>query len=60
MANDIDDKLVGMKQICQFLQVSENTILAWQKKNDLPIRKAGGIWIGSRTKLNEWFKGYGN
>jgi hypothetical protein len=49
------DLLSGMKSICQHLNgISEATVLKWYREYDLPIRKAGGVWIGSRKKMDQW------
>lgn len=57
------DLIVGMKAICQALGVSESTALKWHRENGLPIKKSSkggnaGIWLASRTKLNDWIGEY--
>lgn len=54
----VDDKLKGMAAISGHLGVSEVTVLKWQRECGLPIRKAGGIWVGSRRRLDDWFGEY--
>lgn len=49
------NNLIGMKEICQVLGVSEATALKWHREYEMPIKKVDGIWIGSRKKLDEWF-----
>ncbi len=56
MSDSNGDKLVGMKEICQYLGVSEATALKWYRECDLPIKKAKGIWIGARSKVDKWFR----
>lgn len=47
--------LSGMKSICQHLNgISEATALKWYRECGLPIRKAGGIWVSNRKKLDQW------
>lgn len=53
-----DDKLIGMKAICQYLNISEATAIKWHREIDLPIKKACGIWIGSKEKIEKWIKEY--
>jgi hypothetical protein len=49
------DLLSGMKAICQYLNnVSEATVLKWHRECGLPIKKAAGIWVGSRRGLDRW------
>lgn len=57
--NNLDDnKLIGMKSICNYLHISEATALKWHREYDLPIKKVGGIWIGTKTKINQWINEY--
>ncbi len=58
MSKENGDNLVGMKDICIFLGVSEVTALKWWREYDLPIKKRGGIWVCSRKKIEEWNKKY--
>ncbi|MBE7413852.1 MAG: hypothetical protein HS130_00935 [Deltaproteobacteria bacterium] len=51
------DVLVGMKAICQALNgVSEDTVLKWHRGSGLPIKKKGGVWIGSRLRIETWWR----
>lgn len=53
-AADTADILVGMKSICDFLGVSEATVIKWrQQYDDFPIKKNGQL-TSSRAALNEW------
>ena len=56
MADNNGDKLMGMKEICAHLRISESTALNWYRTCSLPIKKAGGIWIGSRHKIDKWYR----
>lgn len=48
------DILVGMKSICDFLRVSEATVLKWRREyDDFPVKKNGQL-TSSRAALNEW------
>jgi len=51
---DTCDLLIGMKAICEYLNVSESTVKKWQQTfDDFPIKKAGRL-ISSRKALNDW------
>lgn len=51
-----NDILIGMKVIRQVLKdVSEPTVLKWHREYGLPIRKKGGVWTGSRAKIENWW-----
>ncbi len=53
-----DNKLVGMKDICRYLKISESTALAWKREYAMPIRKIKGIWVTTRPRLDTWFAAY--
>ena len=51
------DLLFGMKEIRQYLGGrGEATVLQLHREYDLPIyqKKAEGVWMGSRIKIDEW------
>ena len=49
--------LKGMRDLCQVLKRSETTVLGWYKHEGLPIwrTKDGGIWMGEKSEVLEWF-----
>lgn len=52
------DILRGMKAICAFLGMSEDTVLRWMREyDDFPVKKNGQL-ISSRKKLNKWYQDY--
>lgn len=51
--------LTGMKAITTFvksigLPAKDDTVLGYIRDSEMPARKLGGIWIGSRTKILNW------
>ena len=50
-----NDKLIGMKAICEHMGISESTVIKWRQEFDMPIEKKGGTWCGSKQKLDVWF-----
>ena len=54
------DVLTGMKAICDFLRLSEPTVLKYRKEyDDFPVKK-NGSYISSRSQLNTWFRAFVN
>lgn len=52
------DVLRGMKEICDFLRMSDATVLKWMREyDDFPVKKNGN-YISSRNRLNEWYQVY--
>jgi len=51
------DVLIGMKAVCQALNgVSEETALKWHRQSGLPIKKKGGVWVGSKANIEKWWQ----
>ena len=51
---EVADILVGMKAICDFLRVSDATVIKWRREyDDFPVKKNGHL-TSSRTALNKW------
>ena len=51
------DMLRGMKSICDYLRMSEATVLKYIREyDDFPVKKNGN-YISSRTALNDWVRG---
>lgn len=46
--------LFGLEAIAAFLGVSYKTVLRYQKKQGLPVRKLGGRWCAEQGELEKW------
>jgi hypothetical protein len=52
------DLLVGMKAICDFMRLSEPTIMKYCREyDDFPVKK-NGSYLSSRSGLNTWFRDF--
>lgn len=50
--------LRGMKAICDFMRMSEATVLKYCREyDDFPVKKNGG-YISHRSALNQWLQDY--
>ncbi len=51
--------LDGMKQICDFLNRSEVTVLKMIRSESLETKriiwKRGGMWVANRNRLHKWW-----
>lgn len=57
--NKGNDILIGMKAIRQVLNdVGEATVLKWHRESDLPMKKKGGQWVSSRSKIERWWQDF--
>lgn len=46
--------LVGMKEISNYMNRSESTILNWIKTMKFPATKITGSWISDTDLIDEW------
>jgi len=46
--------LSGMKDICNYVSMSEATILNWIRTMDFPAKKLGGIWMSDTELIDRW------
>lgn len=50
-----DSKALTCRQdICDFLGIGKDKFYSFLK-DGLPVKKAGGSWIGHKDELNAWF-----
>ena len=46
--------LHGMKAICDYLGVSENTVRKYIKEEGLPVGRIGGSMVSDEEKIDTW------
>ena len=46
--------LDGMKEICDYLKISESTALRYYRERGLPLRKRGGVWCARKDQVDSW------
>ena len=51
----MEDWWFSMKEICEYLGVSHDTISRWIAK-DMPALKMGGIWRFKRAQVDKWLE----
>lgn len=50
----MDDRWLSMKEICQYLGVSHDTISRWIKECEMPVTRVGGRWKFKRDNVDAW------
>ena len=50
----MDDKWMSMKEICEYLGASHDTVRNWINKKDMPTVKLGGCWKFKTSQVDEW------
>lgn len=52
----IEDKLLNVKQVADYLQLKESTIYSWAQDGKIPAIKIGRTWRFRRTDLDSWLE----
>ena len=47
-------EILTLKEVAEYLRVSEKTVLNWAKKGEIPCGKLGGSWRFRRSELDRW------
>ncbi len=56
MTSSADDEILTLKQVADFLKVSERTIYRLAAAKKIPAFKVGGTWRFSRAELDQWIQ----
>lgn len=57
--NEMDlnvERWCSMKEICEYLGVSRDTVLAWIEKRKMPAIKIGRLWKFKISEVDAWMK----
>ena len=50
------ERWYSMKEICKYLGVSRDTVLAWIEKRNMPAAKIGRLWKFKVSEVDAWMK----
>ncbi len=53
---DMPDRWYSAKEICTYLGISRDTMLAWITKKNMPAHKVGRNWMFKTSEIDEWVK----
>ena len=53
----MEDKVLTVKDLCEYLKLSEKTILNLLNSGEIPGRKLGGSWRILKSQVDIYLKG---
>jgi len=56
MENVNKERWISLKETCEYLGVTRQTVLNWIKKKGLPSVKVGKLWKFKTSDIDEWVR----
>ena len=53
----MEDKVLTVKELCEYLKLSEKTVLNLLNSGDIPGRKVGGSWRILKSEVDKYLQG---
>lgn len=54
-----EDRWISLKEVCDYLGVTRQTVLNWIAKRDFPSAKVGKLWKFKIDEIDEWVRNGG-
>ncbi len=56
---EMEDRWLSIKEICQHLGVSNDTVYKWIDRQEMPAHRMGRLWKFKKAEVDEWVKSGG-
>ena len=53
---EIENRWYSLKEVCEYLGVSRDTIFKWIDSKEMPAHKMGRLWKFKLEEVDEWIK----
>ncbi|MDR3312291.1 MAG: PTS sugar transporter subunit IIA [Spirochaetaceae bacterium] len=50
----MDDNIVTIEEVAQYLRVSERTVYEWAQRGEIPAGKIGTVWRFKKSEIEKW------
>ena len=50
------EKWLTVNEICEYLQISNETIYGWIEKSDMPAHRVGKRWMFKQAEVDRWVR----
>ena len=57
--NEMIDRWLSVKEICTYLDVSNDTVYRWKEKYDMPVHRFRSLFKFKLPEINAWVKAGG-
>ena len=51
-----EKKWLSMKEVCEYLHISRDTVINWINRERMPAHKKGRLWRFDVNEVDEWMK----
>ena len=56
MTMEVTNRWYSLKEVCEYLGVSRDTIFKWIETKNMPAHKMGRLWKFKLDEVDEWIK----
>jgi len=57
--SETEDRWLSIREICEHLGVSSDTVYKWIDKHAMPAHRMGRLWKFKKVEVDEWVKAGG-